>query len=380
MREQNRNSGFSVKVFISSVIAGFENYREAAAEAVQSIGHDVIRAEDFPAAPSSSRVACLSGVREADAVILLLGERYGQVQASGKSATHEEFEEARGTKPLFILLQTDVQREKLQEQFVDEVRDWERGYFSGSFDHAQKLQKVLIKALHRWELESSQSAVAPEEMLARAAEMLPEVERHHQNSNPWIFMSWVGSTRQAIIRPSILESEGFQRKLQQLAMFGDAPILDPSEATRVVLEGDRIALRQKDRVAAISAEGAQLVGLALPKSDGFFRPIIEEDVVAGLARSIAYMTQVLDLVDETERIGRLAIVCSLVGDAGEWRTRREQEQKSNTMKRVQRNSNQHSYVHLSPPDRSRTQLRLEWRHIATDLMVLLRRKCNSQEK
>jgi len=75
-----------MKVFISSVIAGFESYRDAAGQGVHSLGHQAIRAEDFGAAPASPQEVCLRGVRAADVVVLLVGARYGYPQASGLSA------------------------------------------------------------------------------------------------------------------------------------------------------------------------------------------------------------------------------------------------------------------------------------------------------
>ena len=99
-----------VKVFISSVITGFEPYREAAAGAVRLLGHEVIRAEDFPALAASPQQACLAGVRRSD-VVMLLGERYGQRQASGKAATEEEFGEAAASKPLLVFSQIGVDRD-----------------------------------------------------------------------------------------------------------------------------------------------------------------------------------------------------------------------------------------------------------------------------
>lgn len=89
-----------MKVFISSLIAGFEPFREAVRSAVTTLRHEPVMAEDFGARPSSPQVACLSGLREADAVVLVLGDRYGAVQASGLSATHEEYREAQGRKPV----------------------------------------------------------------------------------------------------------------------------------------------------------------------------------------------------------------------------------------------------------------------------------------
>lgn len=70
-------SGFSlvrltggVKVFISSLIGGQEEYRNAAEEAIAVLGHQAIRAEQFPASAATPQQACLAGVREADVVIL----------------------------------------------------------------------------------------------------------------------------------------------------------------------------------------------------------------------------------------------------------------------------------------------------------------------
>ncbi len=93
-----------MKVFVSSLITGHEDLRTAAMSAIRGLGHEVIRAEDFPATASSPQVACLGGVRASGAVILILAERYGATQASGKSATHKEFLAARDTRPVFAFI------------------------------------------------------------------------------------------------------------------------------------------------------------------------------------------------------------------------------------------------------------------------------------
>lgn len=80
-----------MKIFISSLIAGYEDMRAAAVAAVRSLGHEPVTAETFDAGLTSPRVACLQGVREADLTVILLGGAYGAVQPnSGLSATHEE--------------------------------------------------------------------------------------------------------------------------------------------------------------------------------------------------------------------------------------------------------------------------------------------------
>ncbi len=94
-----------MRVFISSVITGYEHFRDAVAAAVESLGHEVIRAEDFGASPGTPQQACLGGVREADVVVLLVGARYGAIQPSGHSATDEEYREARESKQVLVFVE-----------------------------------------------------------------------------------------------------------------------------------------------------------------------------------------------------------------------------------------------------------------------------------
>ena len=61
-----------MKVFVSSLIRQFGEYREAATTAARTLRHLVIRAEDFGASSDSAQRVCLAAVREADVVVLLL--------------------------------------------------------------------------------------------------------------------------------------------------------------------------------------------------------------------------------------------------------------------------------------------------------------------
>ena len=60
---------------------------ETASGAIAMLGYQPVRAEDYPASPSSTQVACLAGARSVDAVVLILGSQNGFLQASGLSAT-----------------------------------------------------------------------------------------------------------------------------------------------------------------------------------------------------------------------------------------------------------------------------------------------------
>jgi hypothetical protein len=77
-----------VKVFLSSVISGMEDYRAAARRAAETLGHTVLAAEDFGASPLSPQQVCLGAVREADVVVVLLGARSTAKRAAGSRFWH----------------------------------------------------------------------------------------------------------------------------------------------------------------------------------------------------------------------------------------------------------------------------------------------------
>lgn len=141
-----------VRVFVSSVIRGLEEFRDAAVRAARSLRHEVKRAEDFGASPASPQEACLAGVRWADVVLLILGERYGDPQASELSPTHEEYREARERCSVLALIQDGVEREPAQARFLEEVRDWVSGHYTASFSTPEEIHDEVVRALHELEL------------------------------------------------------------------------------------------------------------------------------------------------------------------------------------------------------------------------------------
>ena len=141
-----------MRVFISSVIKGMEGFREAVTQAIVALGHEPVDAEDFNASPDSPRVSCLEELRESEAMVLILGKRYGAKQTSGLSATHEEYKAAReAQKPVLVMVQQNVDREPLQHEFVQEVQDWATGHYTGTFDTREKLLLETVAALRQLE-------------------------------------------------------------------------------------------------------------------------------------------------------------------------------------------------------------------------------------
>jgi hypothetical protein len=137
------------KVFVSSVMRGFEGERAGARRAIESLGLRAMMAETAPASPNASKHALLDLVDAADAVVLILGGRYGYVAEHGLSPTEDEFNHAGETgKPVFVFVQNGVQREREQDEFVRRVQGgWGQGAFTAFFDSPEDLGFAVVQAL-----------------------------------------------------------------------------------------------------------------------------------------------------------------------------------------------------------------------------------------
>src|SRR5207247_7609749 len=147
-QDRVRDGELLMRIFISSVIRGYEPYRDAAAQAITELGHEVLRAEQLRASDATPEQACLGLERGADAVVLLLGQRYGPVQPSGLSATHEEYRDCRERCPVLVFTQEGVTQEDRQRAFASEARDWAGGRITSSFSTPDSLRQVVTRAVH----------------------------------------------------------------------------------------------------------------------------------------------------------------------------------------------------------------------------------------
>lgn len=365
-----------LKVFISSVIGGMEEYRNAAADAIILLRHDAVRAEDFGASDASPRVACLGAVRNSDAVVLILGSRYGEVQVSGLSATHEEYREARDTRPVLVMVENGAEFEHQQQEFIDEVQDWNSGNYTQSFGTLSELKDGVTRALHELEMSLAKGSVDSDEMLERAIGSL-EVEDGYSHSGPRLTIALVSGPCQTVLRPAEIESSALEQALLKIALFGSDPIFTSAKGTETEIDGKMLILEQDGRCVCIQEDGTVDLAADLPRSNGVMNAIIEEDVEESIESFIGFAVDVLDHVDETHRLSHSVVVANLlyVGYTS-WRTRSEHAQSPNTTTvswRVMSNPKIEP-VYLTPPGKPRSALRLSASDIAEDLMVLLRRQ------
>lgn len=365
-----------MKVFISSLIGGFEAERVAVKSAITTFSLEPVMAEDFPAQPNSPQIACLQGVRKADVVILVLGEQYGAIQTTtGLSATHEEYREARQTKQILAFVQQGVVYDQSQADFVREVQEWEGGYFRGGFTNPTDLEHAVTKALHAIILANVVGPVDEGELRTLAAQMLSS--SNGRSSTTWLELGLSFGPLQTILRPSEMEDISIRNDFLKEALFGVERIFDQSVANESGLVGNDLVLSQ-DGVARfrLCDNGAMSVSMVTERANrGSFNigsVIIEEDIRSKLARLLGFASMVVDRIDATERLTHMAVAVKVMG--GEYRTWRTEAQNAASPNSVSFGSGVKSEHQPITQLHKRAVLRVGRSQIVDDVTVLLRRQ------
>jgi hypothetical protein len=297
-------------------------------------------------------------------VILILGEHYGAVQPSGISATHEEYREAKGSKPIIAFVQSGITRDQQQANFVNEVQAWEGGLFRGAFREEEDLRIALTRALHDYVVANAVGPIDQHEVTERAKALLPEERSRSMGGTAVLNLAVAGSPRQSILRPIELENPALTRDLHQQALFGNPHIFDSTAGMNSELDGETLTLSQERRGARVSVneQGSLLVTLPVRESRSGMPELIEEFVQQQLADALAFSAWVLDRIDPTQRLVQLAIAISIVNaDYMGWRAQR---------KRLSGGGDRFPVFVCRP----RAALRLDAVRIMEDLVVPLRRQ------
>ncbi len=309
-------------------------------------------------------------------MILLIGSRYGALQDSGLSATHEEYREARGRHPVLVFVHNAVEIEDPQREFLREVQEWERGHFTASFSDGEDLETKVIRALHEHELTTTTGPVNESETLSRALEAVQAEHRGlGQGTSLWVAIA--AAPRQQVLRPAELEDANLRRDLMREATYGDYPLLDPAEGTRVILNEATLTIQQTSQWVGLTELGDILVEVSAvtedPRGHGMLPVLIEEDLFERLQTIMRFCGWLLDRVDPLHRLTDVAIVASIAGGGHVgWRTKQEHEANPNSYSIDP--TRQKRAVHLEPPLRRRAALAHDVTRITEDLVVLLRRQ------
>ena len=252
-------------------------------------------------------------MRDADVVVLLLGDRYGHRQESGLSATHEEYREAKERRPVLAFVQESVEREAAQRDFVREVQDWNSGQYPAGFSTPEGLREAVTRDLHQLELSRAAGPVDEEEMLARAEASVPAARGFGEAS---LSLVVAGGPRQQVLRPAELEADELSDALMREGLFGPNRVLDPARGTNKRLEGHALLVEQ-DR-ASIRLDELGTVVIAQPARDEGGRAhmelpvLIEEDICARIERGLLFASWILDRVDPVRRLSDVVTLAALL--------------------------------------------------------------------
>ncbi|MFM9926737.1 DUF4062 domain-containing protein [Variovorax sp. H27-G14] len=374
-----------MKIFISSLIGGFEPFRAAARSAVTALKHEAVMAEDFPAQPNSPQIACLQGVRSADLVVLILGERYGSVQGtSNVSPTHEEFLEARDSRPVFVFVQEGITRDAQQTKFVTEVQGWQHGYFRGGFTTPEQLRDLVTGAIHEYQLAHATAPLDTGALKQSSIALLPREGRGNTIQSPVLYLAIAGGPLQNILRPAELEAPALASDLHQRALFTEPLLFDRSKGVESDIDGAALVLEQ-DGGSRIQLDEQGGILLRLPLEDrrprgqhgfGGSFAIIEETVVRQLSAGIAYAAWLFERIDATQKLTHVALSARI--NASEhlgWRTQAEDDAQPNSGSMGFGGNEEKPPVTVSCP---RAALRFDAMRLSEDLMVPLRRQRKSR--
>lgn len=363
-----------MNVFISSVIAGLEPYRDAAALAIAALGYTAKRSEDYGASPASPQSVCLQGVRDADCLVLLLGERYGFVQPSGLSATHEEYREARERIDVLAFTQRGITPEPAQEVFIKEVRDWATGHFTDEFSSESELRQLVTQRLFDLQVAKASGRVEPEELLRRAYDLANRVD-HGQE--PVVSVIFVPGPKQVIVPPSQLDDPAFRALVQRQAQFAELPIFDRLEATKETIQGDALVMQQGTRRIIVEETGAIRIDQAAAKHDRLSMPVlIEEHVTNAVQSAVRFAGWLLDEVDPRRRLSDVALLGALIDCRYyAWRTMAEHRDNPNSV--TMSSLGDRIIVEPSRPLVQRAGLLHDTSSLVEDIVARLRRAAKS---
>lgn len=319
-----------MKVFISSVVKGLEAERDAVAVAAATLGCEVRRSEDFGAQERSPREACLDGVRWADAVVLILGERYGGELPSGLSATHEEYREARGRGTVLAFVRRDAAFERGEEEFAAEVRGWQGGLYTGEFATPEELKEKVTRALHDYAVRRAQTPFEAAALRGRALARIPR----QPSSSPTLHMGLATAPELVVLGPARLQDSGLQRDVQALAQLGANAILDRGEACRFELSPGQLDLVQSpSNRFGIDQQGCITMAADVSRRGGGIAAlgvIIEEELHGMLVRMCQLASEVLDVADGDRRLTHVLPACVLDRGYAALRTRAEHAESPTT--------------------------------------------------
>lgn len=304
------------RVFVSSVMINFSDYREAARKAILAAGGDPVLIEDYPSLPMSSRTACLDGVASCDVYIVIIGKRGGWITPSGKLVVEEEYEEARKKKLIVLAFIQNIEHDQDAKRFIDLISDYVDGVYRPTFDSISDLESLVEKAL----LPIIQQLKEPKMHSATIHEMLKKSSTIY---NEAILRFVIAPERvEEIIDPVSLESKEIKQQLFEIGHSSKVNLFSYERSKDTKIQIDEIIIAQSDEVhrrdgvdevrLEINTKGAILIDINVSgrrKEDGYDNlssslAILEDDIYISMEKCFAFIDAFFKLRDPYKRYNR----------------------------------------------------------------------------
>jgi hypothetical protein len=312
------------RVFVSSVMDGFEEYRHAARSGVIAAGGDPVLVEDFPSLPISSRTACLDGVASSDIYIGMVGKRGGWTAPSGKLVVEEEFEEARRCKLRTLAFIQDGECDEGAARLVRLFSDYIAGMFRQRFSSAEDLQTAVERALAPL-MEHYKRSETDHTMIEERLKNIHKIQNHTT-----LRTVLVPERQGELIDPVALESPEVTQQLFEIAHSRHVGLFSFEHAKTTHVGTDELVMLQSqerrsegiDEVRLeVTTSGALIIDINVTggaqkrgnRPDWNSHVIVEGDVNAALKRCFAFAREFYHARDPYQRYDRLFYNAALAG-------------------------------------------------------------------
>lgn len=320
----------SPRVFLSSIMSGYESYRAAARRGVAVAGGHPVMIEDGGPNPASPRNACLNLVQTSQAFLLVIGPRGGFRAPSGKLVVEEEFEEAlRLGLPCWVLIQSGP-RDRDGQELVERLSDYVTGRLRATFEDEQGLEALCAKAIEN-AMTGLTSLPRDPEVVQAALDLTRTSTSFLRVERPRIRLAIAPGVRAELIDPLRLDDDGFQRTVQELAHR--SRLFDYRLGSEPRARADDLLVEQKDSrdvrsaLVHIEAHGLliceRVVGDPRREFDGTGYlsdsfELVEAELEAAVTATFSFVVDLLDKVDPHARFPSLIYNIALL-DAGQRR-------------------------------------------------------------
>lgn len=311
------------RVFVSSVMEGFEDYREAARNGILDAGGEPVLVEDYPGLSISPRSACLDGVASCDVLVVVVGNRGGWTAPSGKLVVEEEYDEARQNNLRVLAFIQNIKREEEAQRLVDRLSDYINGLFRLTFSSPTELRSAVKDSLEP----IIQHLKNPEVELSMIEEKLKDPYKIYNEASLRFLLA--PERVEEFIDPVSLESPALRRQLFEIGHSGEVELFSYERPKKTEVGINEIVILQanEDRrwdglnevrleltTTGVIAIDSNITGLA-ERAEEFasMMVILEGDIADRLMKCFAFASAFFELKDQFRRYDRMIYNAALSG-------------------------------------------------------------------